>query len=69
VAYPLAVDLIAKPRRYPNENGNPMRWLEYTIFILIALALVRPHDLYLARVFDGGKTSLDPVLRPARHGR
>jgi len=41
-----------------------MRWLEYAAFLALVIGLTRPVGLYLARVFDGGSTPLDPVLRP-----
>ena len=42
-----------------------MRWLEYLTFLALVVGLARPAGLYLARVFDGAPTFLDPVLRPA----
>ena len=42
-----------------------MRWLEYTVFLGIVIALARPVGLYLARVFEGQHTFPDPLLRPA----
>ena len=41
-----------------------MRWLEYAIFLGTIVALARPVGLYVARVFDGKPTLLDPWLRP-----
>jgi K+-transporting ATPase ATPase A chain len=43
-----------------SANG----WLQFAIFSLILLASVRPVGLYLARVLEGERTWLDPVLRP-----
>ena len=43
-----------------SANG----WLQFVIFCLILLASVRPVGLYLARVLEGERTWLDPVLRP-----
>ena len=43
-----------------SANG----WLQFVIFCLILLASVRPVGLYLARVLEGQRTWLDPVLRP-----
>jgi len=40
------------------------RWLEYLAFLAIVVALAKPAGLYLARVFEGQPTWLDPVLRP-----
>src|ERR1039458_1007696 len=39
-------------------------WLRFAVFCLILLATVRPVGLYLARVLEGERTWLDPVLRP-----
>ncbi|MBV8313582.1 MAG: potassium-transporting ATPase subunit A, partial [Planctomycetaceae bacterium] len=41
-----------------------MRWLEYAVFLGAVLALARPVGLYVARVFEGKPTPLDPLLRP-----
>jgi len=41
-----------------------MRWLEYLVFLGIVVGLAKPTGLYLARVFEGRPTWLDPVLRP-----
>jgi K+-transporting ATPase ATPase A chain len=43
-----------------SANG----WLQFAVFCLILLATVRPVGLYLARVLEGERTWLDPVLRP-----
>jgi len=45
-----------------------LRWLEYAVFLALVIALARPAGLYLARVFDGGATWLDPVMRPLEAG-
>jgi K+-transporting ATPase ATPase A chain len=41
-----------------------MRWLEYTVFLMLVVALVRPAGAYLTSVFERRPTFLDPVLRP-----
>jgi K+-transporting ATPase ATPase A chain len=41
-----------------------MRWIEYVVFLALIVGLARPVGLYLARVFEGGRTPLDPLLRP-----
>ncbi len=41
-----------------------MRWLEYALFLGTVIALARPVGLYVARVFEGTPTPLDPWLRP-----
>jgi K+-transporting ATPase ATPase A chain len=43
-----------------SANG----WLQFAIYCLILLATVRPVGIYLARVLEGERTWLDPVLRP-----
>ena len=39
-------------------------WLQFVIYCLILLATVRPVGVYLARVLEGERTWLDPLLRP-----
>ncbi len=39
-------------------------WLQFVLFSLILLACVRPVGLYLTRVLEGGRTWLDPLVRP-----
>ena len=39
-------------------------WLQFVIYSLVLLLTVRPVGLYLARVLEGGRTWLDPLLRP-----
>ncbi len=43
-----------------SANG----WLQFGLYCLVLLATVRPVGAYLARVFEGERTWLDPVLRP-----
>ncbi len=43
-----------------SANG----WLQFALYSLILLATVPPVGVYLARVFEGQRTWLDPVLRP-----
>jgi len=43
---------------------NPIRWLEYVVFLALVVGLARPSGLYLARVFERRPTFFDPVLRP-----
>src|ERR1700723_273694 len=40
------------------------RWLQFSRVSLVLLASVRPVGTYMARVFEGERTWLDPVLRP-----
>jgi potassium-transporting ATPase potassium-binding subunit len=39
-------------------------WLQFAAFFAVLLLLMRPLGLYIARVLEGQKTFLDPVLRP-----
>jgi potassium-transporting ATPase potassium-binding subunit len=39
-------------------------WLQFLVFFGVLLLLMRPLGLYIARVVEGEKTFLDPVLRP-----
>jgi potassium-transporting ATPase potassium-binding subunit len=39
-------------------------WLQFVVFSVILLACARPVGLYLGRVLEGGRTWLDPALRP-----
>jgi K+-transporting ATPase ATPase A chain len=41
-----------------------MRPLEYIVFLMLVVGLAWPVGLYLARVFEGKPTFLDPILRP-----
>jgi potassium-transporting ATPase potassium-binding subunit len=41
-----------------------MRWLEYIAFLVIVVGLASPVGRYLARVCQGQRTFLDPVLTP-----
>jgi len=43
-----------------SANG----WLQFAIYSVILLLTVRPVGIYLARVLEGERTWLDPVLRP-----
>src|SRR5580698_1925716 len=43
-----------------SANG----WLQFAFFSLVLLACVRPVGAYLARVLEGERTWLDPILRP-----
>jgi len=39
-------------------------WLQFAIYCLVLLATVRPVGIYIARVIEGERTWLDPILRP-----
>jgi len=40
---------------------------QYALFLLVVAVLVKPVGGYLARVFGGENTFLDPALRPVEH--
>ncbi|MBV9760976.1 MAG: potassium-transporting ATPase subunit KdpA [Acidobacteriaceae bacterium] len=42
-----------------TQNG----WLQIAVFFLIVLALTKPMGSFMARLFEGGRTFLHPVLR------
>jgi K+-transporting ATPase ATPase A chain len=39
-------------------------WLQFAIYSVVLVLTVRPVGLYLARVLEGERTWLDPILRP-----
>ncbi len=39
-------------------------WLQFLIFFVLLLALMRPLGIYIARVLGGERTFLSPILRP-----
>jgi K+-transporting ATPase ATPase A chain len=43
-----------------SANG----WLQFAFYSIVLLATVRPVGAYLARVLEGERTWLDPILRP-----
>ena len=43
-------------------------WIQITLFLLAVLICVKPLGLYMARVFEGEKTFLSPVLGPVERG-
>jgi potassium-transporting ATPase potassium-binding subunit len=43
---------------------TPNGWLQIGLFFLVLLAVTKPLGVFMARVFSGEKTFLDPVLRP-----
>src|SRR5215207_4336405 len=47
---------------------SPATLIQYAVFLVIVVALARPVGLYLARVFGGEPTWLDPPLRPLERG-
>ncbi len=43
-----------------TSNG----WMQIAVFLALILAITKPLGVFMARVFSGGKTFLDPMLRP-----
>src|SRR5271163_1016947 len=43
-----------------TSNG----WLQIGVFLALILAITKPLGVFMARVFSGERTFLDPVLRP-----
>src|SRR5579864_5837044 len=39
-------------------------WLQIVVFLALIFAVAKPLGLFMARVFAGERTFLDPVLRP-----
>jgi K+-transporting ATPase ATPase A chain len=39
-------------------------WFQIAVFFLVILAITKPMGVFLARVFSGERTLLDPILRP-----
>ena len=43
---------------------NIFSWLQLIFYMVVLIALAKPIGLYMARVYQGEKTFLDPLLRP-----
>jgi potassium-transporting ATPase potassium-binding subunit len=43
---------------------TPQGWFQIFLFLAVVFAITKPVGIFLARVFGGEKTFLDPVLRP-----
>ncbi len=39
-------------------------WFQIGLYLILLLAITKPLGVYMARVFSGEKTFMDPVLRP-----
>ena len=52
--------------RYDVSASN---LLQCVVFVIVVAVLVKPLGGYMALVFRGEKTLLDPVLRPVRSSR
>jgi K+-transporting ATPase ATPase A chain len=42
-------------------------WFQVIVFVLVLFAITKPMGTFMARVFSGEKTFLDPILRPIEH--
>jgi K+-transporting ATPase ATPase A chain len=47
---------------------NPQGWAEIALTLAVTVALAWPLGIYMARVWTGEKTWLDPVLKPVERG-
>ncbi|MFO1247686.1 MAG: potassium-transporting ATPase subunit KdpA [Alphaproteobacteria bacterium] len=43
-------------------------WIQIGLFCLVVIVCVKPLGLYMARLFEGGRTFLSPVLGPVERG-
>ena len=43
---------------------NIYSWLQLIFYLVVLLALAKPLGSFMARVYQGERTFLDPVLRP-----
>ncbi len=43
-------------------------WAQIALYLLVLLALVKPLGTFMARVYEGRRTFLHPVLAPVEHG-
>ena len=43
---------------------NLYSWLQLIFYMLVLIALAKPIGLYMARVYQGERTFLDPIMRP-----
>ena len=43
---------------------NPFNLLQLSLYFVLLLALAQPLGVYMARVYQGERTRLDPILRP-----
>ena len=39
-------------------------WFQIGLYLILLLAITKPMGVYMARVFSGEKTFMDPVMRP-----
>lgn len=50
------------------DPANLLQYVQYGVFLALVTLLVRPVGAYLARVFAGERTPLDPLCRPIERG-
>ena len=43
-------------------------WIQLTLYLAVLLLLVKPLGTFMAHVYQGQKTFVDPVARPAPSG-
>ena len=43
---------------------SAMGWLQLALYLVVLLLLVKPLGAFMARVYSGERTFLDPVLAP-----
>src|SRR5271169_4824064 len=43
-------------------------WIQIALYCVIIVAITKPFGYYITRVFNGERTLLSPVLRPAERG-
>jgi K+-transporting ATPase ATPase A chain len=43
---------------------TPNGWLQIAVFFLIILAVAKPMGIFMAKLFEGKRTFLHPILRP-----
>jgi K+-transporting ATPase ATPase A chain len=46
---------------------TPLSWLQLVFYVVVLLALAKPLGAFMARVYQGQRTFLDPVLRPVEN--
>jgi len=46
---------------------NGYEWMQTTFFFLVLLAAVKPFGIFMARVYQGERTFLTPILAPCEH--
>ena len=64
----IALGLLDLPVHFPDQTGvvrmNLFDWLQVAVYLSILLVLVKPLGLYMARIYQGERTFLSPILAP-----